>query len=551
MQIKNGEKGTMSENIFKFWRAVEALTPHEADPISKNAGAGSERVLEIGTGKGKDFPWRVPARLRRPPAGKAWRYTLQTVVFDANELMDRVEEELVKGRPVSGPVGSDRPAAGGEGVHCAEETEADFDDTAKNERRARMSRLFDLEFDQDGLPVVSSFDLSLCGWAAGVILKHGLAALDHPATCAVETSRRLSPQRGRSARPQTGFSGFDSLLQVLEDELDERAAALRDENGNIVKTVDLSWLEDFAAFVVGKCGLTQEESFQGPWEHRLKCVQVKAKEVKNGNGGKEEQGEEQRDDSLMNSFFTADLSKLAAAEPATLGAGLQAFMAAAPPAAGERKDIRTDDGRSHTAALLLPARHPAGRWPADHPLVYSQQTAVNALWEKLQDRTGIMAVNGPPGTGKTTLLRDIVAAVVVERARELSKLPRPKDAFAARKMETPEGNTIYFHPFRDTVSSKLEDFTIVVASSNNKAVENVSLELPRQSAVGTRWRQEAEGVDYFRALATALGRGRDGGETAVDERGNDNLMGPVRTGGDSGAHRSQNLLGRHIRSTRR
>ena len=70
---------------------------------------------------------------------------------------------------------------------------------------------------------------------------------------------------------------------------------------------------------------------------------------------------------------------------------------------------------------------PPGRWvtAADRPLAFSQQFAVNRIMRDHGDgQPGLFAVNGPPGTGKTTMLRDVVAAVVVQRAIKLAGLPR-------------------------------------------------------------------------------------------------------------------------------
>ena len=73
--------------------------------------------------------------------------------------------------------------------------------------------------------------------------------------------------------------------------------------------------------------------------------------------------------------------------------------------------------------LIAPGKFPAARWPAPggHPLVTLQQAAVNAVRAELGNgREGVVAVNGPRGTGKTTLLRDIVAACVLDRATALA-----------------------------------------------------------------------------------------------------------------------------------
>jgi len=101
---------------------------------------------------------------------------------------------------------------------------------------------------------------------------------------------------------------------------------------------------------------------------------------------------------------------------------------------------------------LQPALFPLGRWPGPglHPLTLQQQAAVNAIVRDL-DRTGLAAVSGPPGTGKTTLLRDVVAHVMVSRAELLSSV------------ETPTS---------ELFGLDLMDFAVVVASSNNAAVEN-------------------------------------------------------------------------------
>lgn len=107
----------------------------------------------------------------------------------------------------------------------------------------------------------------------------------------------------------------------------------------------------------------------------------------------------------------------------------------------------------------------------------------------LGNGAGVAAVNGPSGTGKTTLLRDLIANVVVERAKRLATLRSARDAFADSS-GWQAGN------YRRTVWQWTEPFhghEIVIASSNNGAVENVTEEIPGIDAVWNRYAESSCG----------------------------------------------------------
>lgn len=116
---------------------------------------------------------------------------------------------------------------------------------------------------------------------------------------------------------------------------------------------------------------------------------------------------------------------------------------------------------------------PYGRWPSKFNLSFMQQIAVNIAKENPKD---IFSVNGPPGTGKTTLLKDIIANNIVERAAKFCESNHVNDIF--EKVVGRDGKSFYY-----TIPSDIAVYGMLVLSSNNKAVENITLELPNISSV--------------------------------------------------------------------
>ena len=116
---------------------------------------------------------------------------------------------------------------------------------------------------------------------------------------------------------------------------------------------------------------------------------------------------------------------------------------------------------------------PYGRWPSKFNLSFMQQIAVNIAKENPKD---IFSVNGPPGTGKTTLLKDIIANNIVERAAKFCESNHVNDIF--KKVVGRDGTSFYY-----TIPSDIAVYGMLVLSSNNKAVENITLELPNISSI--------------------------------------------------------------------
>lgn len=196
----------------------------------------------------------------------------------------------------------------------------------------------------------------------------------------------------------------------------------------------------------------------------------------------------------LHSFFIDDLEKAKRIETDNLNAYLY----------GNKEKRRNLDSKKDSVnfqphifeQILQPKSYPLGRFPSNtkYALSLMQQVAVNLSVGF--DNNRMRSVNGPPGTGKTTLLKDIFAQLVVQQAYDIANL--------SNHFIEGTDKTIYFnHASIGEIPEYIIENSIVVASSNNGAVQNIVNELPLSKEVDKALLEELKEADYFREISNA------------------------------------------------
>ncbi|BEG57323.1 DEAD/DEAH box helicase [Helicobacter sp. NHP21005] len=146
--------------------------------------------------------------------------------------------------------------------------------------------------------------------------------------------------------------------------------------------------------------------------------------------------------------------------------------------------------------ILAPKNYPLGRFVADskYALSFMQQVALNIALD--ENNEPLRSVNGPPGTGKTTLLKDVFAELVVRQAYEIVQLKdKTIKSHVNCKLSKTEMAELGLLP------ENIADKNILVASSNNGAVQNIVKELPKSKEIANEFKELAEKIDYFSKVA--------------------------------------------------
>ncbi len=447
-----------ADQILNYWQAIEYLQPAVAprdDPANLCWTVRSE----------KELPWIDEHKRHRvaPQRGDKfhWEFIVYAGLIDMKHLGDRLSELLGVEKP-------DR----------------------EHDRQTEPAAVLGLQVDAQGL-ISCTPGLSSLPWAVSRIKQTGGGKIDFNGYSGEDGFERATIQQiknllvARQVPPQQVQEPPDA--QAPNDSIgaeDAQGKAESTETGP-AERLPTTW-EDIGAVVTLALQATGcAEDFVLHDHVRVQAVRVSLKR----------DDDEPDSQAILNSFLVQDLASVRRAwSNDDVGVGLRAYMAGGN--LDQRIDVvHKDDGQA-VVTRTMPRHLPVGRWPARYPMVLAQQFAVNIIGDELLGTTGLFSVNGPPGTGKTTMLRDVVALLVVERAKVLAALEAPSSGFVRESQPIRGDRPGKMYP----VQARLQGFGMVVACLNNGAAQNVTRELPAAKSI------DAQGVelDYFSAVAETL-----------------------------------------------
>jgi hypothetical protein len=421
-------------SIIKFWRAAELFEPK--DITKENAGDASTRFYDIYSEE--NVPWHQGST-------KQFIYQIYCGAIEIQTFIDVFENIFGKN---------------------------EFDDFS-GQQRGKIAT-FTFKADRLGQPIPGSLTLSSAAWLLGKTLTSGF-----------NSSNWLD---GFEKAFYEYAEFFDQRIQLLIDRKSEYKENIQVKNSKN-RSISISYdeLTNETQLICKRIGLLSVVDIV---KVSYKSFEMRSSEATVSN-----------DIDILNSFIQKDLGIVAnEVEKGNYGAGLKTYLT-------NDKEINTTariDLKTSASTLfekLSPSLFSSGRWAEKNlfPLAFSQQFAVNTMLKNLAgNQSGMFSVNGPPGTGKTTMLKDVIASIIVDRAKILAKYSDPAQAFKGK-------NNLWasksFEHWIAPIDEQLKHSGIVIASSNNGAVENITKEFPIKEKLDETWH---EGCEYFSETASDL-----------------------------------------------
>lgn len=454
------EEAERRQSILRFWRDVEMFDINQIDRQRDSRDQnGKLRIRRSPLSRGDELPWMPDAKTHIPDSDDhMWFHLVYGGMAGRLEMVSKIKEALC---PDSELVDDESGSFDGE------------------------TWTFAMMLTSTGRPFLESYTLANYAVATRIAQKGGNPEL------AVKAIRNAT-QNFRMENPDTGLtvnppSPERKTLPGMDDDDD------REESGGSDWTYGenvMDW-ERFDGQLALRNGLLGSDRNMRRADMVVISVRMdKPKPDVRGRIGKQRIP----DWSVLNSFYLDGIQTVLNDGGKAPGTALESYISK-PVAEIDRVDLIADPVELARAAS--PASMPLGRWPANpkHSLMLGQQAAVGEIVSNLNDGPGLVAVNGPPGSGKSTTLRDIIAHVVTSRALAISKLDFPQYLF--EKDWVASGEKRIMVPRKELVAG----FGIVVASANNAAVDNISREIPLEEAID---RESFPNASYLPDLASLV-----------------------------------------------
>ena len=415
--------------ILNSWHKIEFFIPFDLEGSVIDQQTRRTPVLKIFE---QDLHQGDDAfRFKELEPGKTAKYELYIGVFDKNEIAPICDSALGL-NPSSKALLENQERGDLEGLTCY----------AK------------LKLTEQKEPIFDEVSVSTLPWTLGVIQHSGLDGLSAEsfAQAKAELSGKLL---NHASRRDTGYP-----LQPLTSE-------------ELIELRNLFY--DWAGFTPG------EEKMVAVLRQRILDKHDTQEDTIDAN----DTGEELEPEiDILNSFYIQDIER-AMREIAGGKISSSLYHYLTPLDSSEKVDLYSEVGKQALLEKLHPRLFNRGHWfdPPEHLMSLMQQFAINTAFET-NEKSGIFSVNGPPGTGKTTLIKDLIAENIVRRASALASLNTASEAFVGKHGSIP----IKDKTFKAAIlRPELTGYEMVVASSNNAAVNNISEELPKTSSLDPGW----------------------------------------------------------------